>query len=81
MSRPQFRGARFRPLGPEVDAHGTHPILREIAVPIEFKDRNLLFHCGPEDTFSQGAGTRKIGSAVRGDERASLPAREARELP
>ena len=81
MSRPNFEEHVFVPIGPKVDAHGNHPILREIAVPIEFKDRNLLFHGEPEDTCSEGAGTRKNKFAVHGDERASPPAREARELP
>ena len=56
---PNFEEHVFVPLGLEVDAHGNHPILREIAIPIEFKDRNLRFHCEPDDTCSQGAGTIK----------------------
>ena len=78
---PSFEEHVFVPLGPEVDAHRNHPTLREIAVPIEFKDRNLLFHGELEGNCSQGAVTRKNRFAVRGDERASPPAREARELP
>lgn len=59
MSYPNFEEHVFVPIGPKVDAHRNHPVLKEIAVPIEFKDRNLRFHCEPEDTCSESAGTRK----------------------